>query len=211
MRALPSIVGSAPEFDIAAAPAEPRKLFLEWLRCAIDAGVPEPHAATLSTVDEAGLPDARMLIVKDVREDCGFTIATGDESAKGRQLLSDPQCALSFYWSSLARAVRVRGMAQRGTAAESSADFLARHPQARAIALAGAQSTVLHSGIERERALEKAEQALKADPDLVSPLWSVWTVVPSSAEFWQGDPSRNHQRLRYSRNGEVWLVERLWA
>lgn len=112
LRSLPSIVGQAPDFDVQSAPANPRGLFLDWLRHAIDAQVPEPHAATLSTVDAGGMPDARVLIVKDVTAECGFRIATGDESAKGIQLRSNPQCALTFYWGPLARAVRIRGIAE---------------------------------------------------------------------------------------------------
>lgn len=79
LRALPSIVGQAPAFDWSSAPEQPRDQFLHWLRYALDAGVPEAHAATLSTIDDDGLPDARVLIVKDVTYDCGFKIATSDE------------------------------------------------------------------------------------------------------------------------------------
>jgi len=211
LRAVPSIVGRAPDFDLTSAPDEPRGLFLEWLRHAIIAGVPEAHAATLSTVDEGGLPDARVLIVKDVTEDCGFKIATGDESAKGSQLLRNPKCALSFYWSPLARAVRVRGIAQRATPSESAADFRARQPQARAIALAGQQSAVFTSEAARDEMIANAATALEAEPDLASPHWSVWTIMPVSIEFWQGDPSRNHRRLRYLRSGAGWDRDRLWA
>ena len=211
LRAIPSIVGRAPDFDLTSAPDEPRGLFLEWLRHAFDARVPEAHAATLSTVDADGMPDARVLIVKDMTEDCGFKIATGDESAKGSQLLRNPKCALSFYWSPLARAVRVRGVAQRASAAESAADFRARHPQARAIALAGQQSAVLASDAARDEMLANAAGALEAEADLVPPHWSVWTIMPVSIEFWQGDPSRNHRRLRYVRSGGGWDRERLWA
>lgn len=207
LRAVPSIVGRAPDFDWASAPDEPHELFVRWLQHAIETGVPEAHAATLSTVDEEGLPDARVLIVKDVTEDCGFKIATSDESAKGRQLVANPNCALTFYWSPLARAVRVRGVAQRTPAAESAEDFLARHPHARAIALAGQQSAVYPDDATQAELLT---QAMSADAGTVSPHWSVWTVIPKSVEFWQGDPSRNHQRLRYIRNDHTWEKQRLW-
>lgn len=209
LRAVPSIVGHAPDFDWASAPDEPHELFVRWLRYAIENGVPEAHAATLSTVDVEGLPDARVLIVKDVTDDCGFKIATGDESAKGRQLLANPNCALTFYWSPLARAVRVRGVAQRAPAAESAEDFLARHPHARAIALAGQQSSIYSVDDGREEILAQATSSVGAHAGTVSPHWSVWTVVPNSVEFWQGDPSRNHQRLRYVRTGDTWERQRL--
>lgn len=113
LRAVPSIVGRAPDFDWTSAPDVPHEMFLQWLRYAIDAGVPEVHAATLSTVGEDDFPDARVLLVKDVTEDCGFKIATGDESAKGRQLLANPHCALTFCWSPLARAAPPTGPRDR--------------------------------------------------------------------------------------------------
>lgn len=211
LRSLPSIVGRAPDFDVQSAPANPRGLFLDWLRHAIDAQVQEPHAATLSTVDAGGMPDARVLIVKDVTAECGFRIATGDESAKGIQLRSNPQCALTFYWGPLARAVRIRGIAQRGSAAESAADFRGRHPAARTIALAGRQSSVMANEAVRAELLAEAAAALDADSSLVSPHWTVWTVVPVSIEFWQGDAGRNHQRLRYLREENDWRIDSLWS
>ncbi|MEV8183779.1 pyridoxal 5'-phosphate synthase [Specibacter sp. NPDC078692] len=210
LRTVPSIVGTAPDFDWASTPEGPRDFFLGWLRDALDAGVAEAHAATLSTVDSDGFPDARLLIIKDVTDDCGFKIATSDESAKGRQLLHNPHCALTFYWSPLARSVRVRGIAQRASATESAEDFLARHPQARAIALAGQQSSVLVSDTALDQALTQAKAALAANAVATSPQWAVWKIVPNSVEFWQGEPNRDHQRLRYIRAGSTWDKQRLW-
>ncbi|GAA4657259.1 pyridoxine/pyridoxamine 5'-phosphate oxidase [Arthrobacter cryoconiti] len=211
LRAIPSITGQSPAFDSASAPEEPHELFLGWFRYALDAGVSEGHAATLSTVDEYGMPDARVLIVKDVTDDCDFKIATSDDSAKGHQLRQNSNCALTFYWSTLARSVRVRGSAHRASAAESAQDFLARQPQARAIALAGHQSSVLSSDAVREEAIARATAEIEADDSVVPADWGVWTIVPSSIEFWQGDPNRDHQRLRYTRLGAGWDRERLWS
>ena len=189
LRAVPSIVGRAPDFDWTSAPDVPHEMFLQWLRYAIDAGVPEVHAATLSTVGEDDFPDARVLLVKDVTEDCGFKIATGDESAKGRQLLANPHCALTFCGA------RSPGL---------------RHPQARAIALASRQNSVFSTDTARAELITQAEAAMEVDRGIVSPHWSVWTVVPTSVEFRQGDPSRNHQRLSYKRTGTTWDKQRLW-
>lgn len=151
-------------------------------------------------------------IVPDVdTENCGFKIATGDESAKGRQLLANRHCALAFYWSPLARAVRVRGVAQRASAAESADDFLARHSQARAIALASRQSSIFSADATRDELIAQAKAAIEVDAGIFSPHWAVWTVVPNSVEFWQGDPSRNHQRLSYMRTGTTWDKHRLWS
>lgn len=209
-RAVPSIVRQAPDVNWTSAPDAPQELFLRWRQDAIDAGVPDAYAATLSTVDADGLPDARVLTVKDVSGDCGFKIATGGESPKGRQLAANPNCALTFYWSPLARAVRVRGAAQRATAAESAKDFLARHPQTRANALAAPQSSTFSTDATRAELITRAQAAMELDPGIVSPHWTVWTVVPISVEFWQGDPNRNHQRLSYIRTGTAWDKQRLW-
>ncbi len=207
---VPPIVGQAPDFDWASAPDVPHELFLRWLQDAIKAGDPAAHAATLSTVDSDGLPDARVLTVRDVSGECGFKIATSDESAKGRQLLANPNCALTFYWSSLARAVRVRGTAQRATAAESAKDFLARHPQTRANALAAPQSSTFPNDAALDELITQAQAAMELDHGIVSPHWTVWTVLPKSVEFWQGDPNRNHQRLNYIRTKTAWDKQRLW-
>lgn len=209
LRGVPSIVGQAPSFDWSSAPDAPQELFLQWLRHAITADVPEARAATLSTVDEDGLPDARVLIVKDVTEECGFKIATSDESPKGHQLRQNPNCALTFLWGPLARSVRVRGIAERASASESAEDFLARHPQARAIVLAGGQSSVISDEAARDAELKQAKTAIEADDGLVSQQWTVWTIVPTSVEFWQGDPSRDHHRFRYVRSGSGWDIQHL--
>ena len=209
LRGVPSIVGQAPNFEWASAPAAPQELFLLWLRYALNAGVPEARAATLSTIDEDGLPDARVLIVKDVADNCGFKIASSDESPKGRQLLGNPHCALTFLWGPLARSVRIRGIAERASASESAEDFLTRHPQARAIVLAGRQSSVIVDPATREEELKQAQAVMAATEDIVSPHWTVWTIVANSIEFWQGDPSRNHRRLRYVRTETGWDKQRL--
>ena len=208
--AVPPVVGQPPDFDWASAPDAPVGLFLHWLQDAINAGVPEARAATLSTVDADGLPDARVLTVRDVSADGGFKIATGDDSAKGRQLSTNPNCALTFYWSPQARAVRIRGTAQRATAAESATDFLARHPQTRVNALAAPQSSTFSTDAARDALVTQAQAALELDPGIVSPHWTVWTVIPRTIEFWQGAPNRIHERLSYIRTETGWDRQRLW-
>lgn len=209
LRALPSVTGRAPRFDLDDAPAAPGPLLIDWLRIAVDAGVQEPHAATLSTVDADGAPDARVLLVKDVTGDGDVAVATGDDSAKGRQLAARPDCALSLHWPALARAVRIRGVARRADAAVSAADFLARPAESRAVALAGHQSDPMPPLEEQEAALAAARAELRAHPGLVAPLWTVWLVAPRSVEFWQGSPDRDHLRLRYDRAPDGWARGRL--
>jgi pyridoxamine 5'-phosphate oxidase len=211
LRSTPSVTGTAPDWSPDRSPDDPGQLFVEWLTHAIAVGEPEPQAATLSTVDVDGSPDARVLVIKDVAEDFDIDIATGLESAKGRQLSVDPRCALTFYWKSLARSVRIRGTAIAGSAEESARDYLARHPDARAIAATQLQSTPMDDPDLHERRLQEERDRISADAAFVSPTWVLWHIRPQSAEFWQGAPSRDHLRLRYSRANGRWRRERLWA
>ena len=106
--------------------------------------------------------------------------------------------------------MRVRGVAQRATEAESAKDFLARHPKARAIALAGQQSPIFSTDATRDELISQAAAAAEVDAGIVSPHLTAWTVVPNSVEFWQDDPSRHHQRLSYMRTETAWDKQRLW-
>jgi pyridoxamine 5'-phosphate oxidase len=131
LRELPSLTGEAPPLDVRDVPADPVVLFRELLADAVARGVAEPHAMTLATVDAEGMPDARTLILKDVGEH-GWAFAGHLRSAKAAQLAAHPAAALSFWWQSLMRAVRVRGRVLQASADEASADLAARSPAARA-------------------------------------------------------------------------------
>jgi pyridoxamine 5'-phosphate oxidase len=209
LRALKSLAGPFPGFDPAAAPDDPRDLFAAWFRQAIAAGVHEPHAMTLSTVDEAGCPDARVLILKTMDHD-GWHFATGRLSRKGRQLDSTPIAALTFYWRPLGRQVRLRGAAQDMGPAARDADFRAKPAGSRAAALLARQSDVLSGNDEFDRALERQRARLAEDPGLVAPDWAVYALDPTEVEFWQADEQRRHIRLRYRRHEAAWIHERLW-
>ncbi|MDR6867382.1 pyridoxamine 5'-phosphate oxidase [Microbacterium resistens] len=211
LRALPAIVGSPPPFDPQLAPESPRELVLEWLDAAISAGVPEAHAATLSTVDASGRPDARVLALKDITPDGSFEIASGGESAKAAQLRSNPACALSFFWTPLARAIRIRGTAIPATADEAAADFLARPLDARAITLLGRQSDPIGIDEDPRALIADSLDRVQDRPEMISRDWTVWRIRPETIEFWQGSPDRSHLRLRYHRDGDRWNHERLWA
>lgn len=130
LRAQPSLTGTAPVFDVAAAPDDPLVLFRVWFEEARAAGVPEPHAMTLATVDAEGVPDARTLILKDADEH-GWAFASVRSSVKGAQLATNPVAALNLWWQPLVRAVRVRGAVAEATAEECAADLAARSPAAR--------------------------------------------------------------------------------
>lgn len=130
LRALPALTGAAPPLDVGALPDAPEELFRIWIADAAAAGVPEPHAATLATVDADGIPDARMLILKGLDER-GWAFAGPRSSRKGTQLAARPAAALGFWWQPVVRAVRVRGTVQEATPEESAADLAARSAAAR--------------------------------------------------------------------------------
>jgi pyridoxamine 5'-phosphate oxidase len=209
LRALKSLAGPFPTFDAEETPGDPRDLFSLWLREAIEAGIREPHAMTLSTVDPSGAPDARVLILKNLDER-GFHFATSSAGPKGRQLALNPYVAATFYWSPLGRQIRIRGIAIATDAAERDADFRARATGSRAVALLGRQSEVLASDAELYESLERERTRLAEKPDLVAPHWAVFLIMPHEIEFWQGDEERRHRRLRYRRDRDGWLKERLW-
>jgi len=131
LRALPVLSGTAPEDDFAQYAADPRTQFTRWLDTAIAAGVREPHAMTLSTVDTEGLPDARIVILKDLDE-AGWHFGVRNSSANGRQLAATHVAALTFYWPEQVRQVRVRGVVRRDAEAVRIADFQARSASAQA-------------------------------------------------------------------------------
>jgi pyridoxamine 5'-phosphate oxidase len=130
LRGIPSLTGASPSAMPEPAPSTPEALFLAWLDEALDTGVAEPLAMTVSTVDADGVPDARVLLLKDV-DASGWAFASERSSAKGIQLASAPVAALSFWWQAVRRAVRVRGRVVEADAAESLADFDARPASSR--------------------------------------------------------------------------------
>ncbi|GLF97896.1 pyridoxine/pyridoxamine 5'-phosphate oxidase [Streptomyces yaizuensis] len=211
LRGLEVFAGPLADFDPGAAPADPVDLFLEWLREAVAAGVPDAHAMTLSTVAGDGGPDARVLVLKNVDGD-GWQFALHARSPKGRQLAGLPRAALTFYWPLHGRQVRVRGTVEPASPERSAADLLARSASARAEVELGRQSDHLEDTGERERALREALARVESDPALVNPEWTLCTLVPVHVEFWQADRDRLHKRLRYERPGPAgpWQRHLLW-
>jgi pyridoxamine 5'-phosphate oxidase len=208
LRGWPSFPAELPGFDPDAAPATPHELFAAWLADAGEQGL-APHATVLSTVDEVGDPDARVVILKDAGER-GFCVATSSDSPTGRQLDGRPSAALTFFWPHRGRQVRVRGPIGPTTPAESARDFRERPPAGRAECLVGRQSEVLADPAELAAAAVAARAAVDADPDLVPPQWTRYLLAPHTVEFWQADHDRQHVRLRYRRVARNWQRERLW-
>ncbi len=210
LRQLKSLAGPFAPFDVAGAPDDPAALFLTWLEEAIAAGIREPHAMTLSTVDAEGRPDARILILKSVDAQ-GWHFASTKAGPKGRQIAAQPHAALTFYWQPFGRQVRLRGPVRELSRDVCDADFRARPLAARAGALAERQSEVVPHEEDMAAALAEHRQRLDSDPSLVSQAWTVYALWPAEIEFWQASTDRQHARLRYRQAaGNDWVRERLW-
>ncbi|WP_405967429.1 pyridoxal 5'-phosphate synthase [Streptomyces sp. NBC_00015] len=202
-------VTALPPFAPEEAPGEPLSLFTDWFAEAVAAGEREPHTTTLATVGEDGLPDARIVMLHGADAD-GWAFATHATSRKGRQLAARPYAALTFYWPVLGRQVRVRGPVTSAPSEEAQADLHARSAGALAAALTGRQSEVLASREELTSASEAAWEHARAHPTAKSPTWTLYRLRPDEVEFFQGDGTRRHARLRYRRAGESWSREQLW-
>lgn len=211
LRGLSSLKGPFRPVDLASLPDTPHEAFHEWLQDAIDNDVKEPHAMTLSTVDEHGYPDARVLILKNV-DHRGFHFAIKGDSPKGKQIINNPAVALTFYWSQLGRQIRIRGVARELPASECAADFLERPAGSKATALASKQSEVLTDKATLQQNFHEAKERIEAQPDYIAPAWKVFAVAPNVVEFWQGATDRMHQRLSYhiSADDGTWIRDVLY-
>lgn len=209
LRSLTVFQGELPGLNPDEAPERPEAFFLEWLGAAVEAGVREPHAMTLSTLGVDGIPSGRVLILKNVDAD-GWQFAVHGSSPKGQDLIQHPSAALTFYWSAQARQVRVRGPVVAEPAERSAADFLARPVGSRAEALIGRQSTPLAAREDLELAAKQNRERIEQDPDLVAPEWTLYTLRAEQVEFWQGDKDRKHTRLQYLRTESGWTHRMLW-
>jgi pyridoxamine 5'-phosphate oxidase len=189
--------------------ADPFRQFEAWLGEAFAQGVLEPNAMTLSTVDSAGQPWARAVLLK-VCDASGFTFFTSYTGAKARHLAREPRCALTFWWGALERQVNIAGTAAKTSPEESDRYFALRPLEARLGAWASSQSEVLPGRAALEASYEQARVRF-SDGEVPRPeQWGGYRVVPATIEFWQGRRSRLHDRFRYTRGPEGgWMIERL--
>jgi len=186
---------------------DPIRQLIAWIDQAIAARVNEPNAMTLATCED-GRPSARVMLLKNVDAD-GLSFFTNYLSRKGRQMAANPQVAAVMWWPELERQVRIEGTVSRTTIEESRDYFAKRPPDARLGAVASPQSEI----VESRRQLEGRMAELRHQyPDGNIPCpehWGGFRLRPRRMEFWQGRPSRLHDRIEYLRENNAWTIRRL--
>jgi pyridoxamine 5'-phosphate oxidase len=189
--------------------SDPIQQFNLWLDEAVRHQLLEPNAMTVASVDAAGQPWTRTVLLK-VCDQRGFTFFTNYEGAKGRHFNANPRAALTFWWNALERQVNVTGSIEKSSREESAAYFHSRPEGSQVGAWASAQSEVIANREQLEQQFADVRTRYAGQPIPLPPHWGGYRLVPETVEFWQGRRSRLHDRLRYTRQPDgAWKIERL--
>ena len=188
---------------------DPMAQFARWLAAARERGIPEPTAMLLATVSAEGRPRARTVLLKDYSQ-AGFTFYSNRTSRKGRDLAAHPMACAVFPWYAMGRQVTAEGSVQVMSQAASEPYVRSRSRGSQIGAWASRQSQVISSRAELDRRLAELEQRWPPPADIPMPdFWGGYLLVPDTVEFWQSGTDRLHDRLRYRRDSDGWMVERL--
>lgn len=187
---------------------DPAAQFLKWLKEAVNAKIDEPNAMALATASKAGKPSCRMVLFKHFDEG-GLIFYTNYQSRKARELSENPYAAASIFWKDLERQVSIEGVVQKLTKEESEEYFKSRPRESKLGAWASRQDAVIPSRAVLEKEYARLEEKYKDKDIPMPPFWGGYRLKPERFEFWQGRNRRLHDRFLYSREGNVWKIERL--
>lgn len=200
---------SKASLDVSNVSVNPIQQFQKWFDEALKAEVPEPNAMNLATVNQDGRPSSRIMLLKGI-ENNRFVFFTNYQSDKGQALEANPACALTFFWPELERQVRIEGVATRIDENRSELYFQSRPRLSQIGAWASPQSSLLSDRKLLEERFKQMEEKFREQPVLPKPKqWGGFEVEPFLIEFWQGRPSRLHDRIRFANIDGQWKINRV--